>query len=160
MTTTTETVQDPIAALAERRLHADLTRSSVQVGVARGHWQIERVDGGLIVASISTAPTIHPPGSLALRIAALEYPDQPPTSTPWDLVGDCQLAADDRPKSGRAATVFRPDWEGGRALYHPCDRVAITGHPDWVREHADELWDPTDDISQLFRVVHTILNEV
>lgn len=55
--------------------------------------------------------------------------------------------------------AFRVDWENGRALYIPCDRVAIAGHPNWRAEHRGWLWNPAEGIIRYVRLVHEILNE-
>jgi hypothetical protein len=150
---------DPLAALAVRRICADLEAGPVQVGVARGQWQIGEFEYPVLMVRIAASPMTYARGWVDLRVDITSYPDQAPTICPWDVSVIAPLAADNRPNGGRASMVFRSDWESGRALYHPCDRVAIAGHGDWPREHGDDMWDPDAGIAKVLRLLHTILNE-
>jgi hypothetical protein len=55
--------------------------------------------------------------------------------------------------------VFRSDWESGKALYIPCDRVAFRGHEAWAQQHSQWAWDPGKDITHYLRLVHQRLND-
>jgi hypothetical protein len=145
--------------LSARRLDADLAAAAVQVGVSRGWWTIKEVAYPFLVVSLAAASQTHAPGRVALRFDALGYPDIPATGCPWDPIAGTPLAPDCRPTGGRATLTFRGDWEGGRALYLPCDRIAIIGHPGWVVAHPHDLWSPVEGIAKYLRLVHTILTE-
>jgi len=69
------------------------------------------------------------------------------------------LAAAARPKGHRVGNAFRTDWEGGVALYIPCDRVAISSHGAWAAQHPAWLWDASKDITLYLRLVHEMLND-
>ncbi|MFN8629187.1 MAG: hypothetical protein U0838_02365 [Chloroflexota bacterium] len=53
--------------------------------------------------------------------------------------------------------AFRTDWESGRALYVPCDRVALAGHPNWRELHPAWARDLARDISLYLRLVSEML---
>ncbi|MGH2973618.1 MAG: DUF7665 family protein [Solirubrobacterales bacterium] len=144
--------------LAQRRLARDLESPEVQLGVARGWWSIKKRRWPFLYVVVATAPNTYSEGEVMLRIDVGGYP-QAPTACPWNPEADAQLAADNRPAGGRAGVAFRADWEGGRALYLPVDRVALEGHPSWPSEHPATAWDPERGIGQLLALVHTILNE-
>jgi hypothetical protein len=152
--------EDLIARLGEKRLCGDLAASPVQVGIMRGWWEVDRLDYPILDARIATSRRTYAHGWIGLRFETTGYPDQPVTACPWDFERDTVLAFDDRPVGGRAQVTFRADWENGRALYLPCDRVAITGHTNWPAEHPHDLWEPAVGIAKYLRLVHTILNEV
>jgi hypothetical protein len=54
--------------------------------------------------------------------------------------------------------VFRTDWEGGRAFYHPYDRLAAAGHPKWVAEQPSLIWDSTHTIVDYLEEIHFLLS--
>lgn len=145
--------------LSASRLEVDLASAPVRIGVARGWWRIESFDFPILMISIKASRSTHAPGWLTLRLDVQGYPDTPPTGCPWDLVNDVMLSPESRPTGGRASMTFRTDWEAGRALYLPCDRIAIQGHPGWLTRHPADLWNPQDGIAMYLRLVHTILTE-
>jgi len=150
---------DLAARLSTKRLDADLAAAAVQVGVSRGFWQIEEAAYPLLIVSFAASTQTHAPGRLTVRFDVTAYPDVAATGCAWDLLRGAQLAADRRPTGGRAAMTFRSDWENGNALYLPCDRIAIAGHPDWSTAHPHDLWSPDEGIAKYLRLVHTILTE-
>ena len=146
--------------LSRRRLEADLAASPVQVGIVRGWWSIQPAVYPGLNAMVAASPRACAAGWVGLRFDTAGYPDQPVTACPWDFERKALLAEDARPKGGRAAVTFRTNWEGGRALYIPCDRIAIAGHPDWLARYPEDLWEPSVGIVKYLRLVHTILNEI
>lgn len=150
--------QDLARRRSERRLRDDLAASPVQAGVLRGYWRIDRLEWPFLYVTVSASQRTTPERALALRIDVSDYPAAP-TASPWDLEADCQLPAERRPTGGRATMAFRADWEEGRALYLPVDRVALVGHPDWPRQYARDTWDAERGIVVMLTLVHEILNE-
>ena len=64
-----------------------------------------------------------------------------------------------RPKGGRVEHTFRCDWEDGRALYAPFDRVALSGHSDWLEKHPSRAWNGNKDIVSVLGFLHEELND-
>jgi hypothetical protein len=95
------------------------------------------------------------PTEYVLRFELTNYPADAPIATPWDESTNSELGAAGRPKGGRAATAFRMDWQGGAALYLPCDRTAAAGHTGW----ASWRWDSSKDITYYLRLVYELLND-
>ena len=56
------------------------------------------------------------------------------------------------------ASVFRPNWKAGSALYLPCDRESIRGHDNWRNEMPSKIWDPAKGIVHYLELVHELLN--
>ncbi len=143
---------------SERRLRDDLAAAPVQVGVLRGQWRIERLEWPYLHVTVAASERATRELALGLRVDVSDYPSVP-TASPWDIDADCLLPGERRPTGGRATMAFRADWEEGRALYLPVDRVALTGHPDWPRQYARHTWDPERGIVVLLTLVYEILNE-
>jgi hypothetical protein len=89
------------------------------------------------------------------------YRSVPPTGTFYDPVTEARLANDKRPKAtgdSRFAKVFRTDWSGGSAFYHPYDRVAASGHTEWPRTQAHLIWTHAHTIADYLQEFHALLN--
>ena len=85
----------------------------------------------------------------------------PPTGTFWDPEKKQILTFDRRPKgkpASRVVQVFRTDWNNGTAFYHPYDRVAAHGHPNWKTEQPSLVWDGNHSIVDLLAELHLLLN--
>ena len=118
-----------------RAFHADATSANFLAGLHRGDWVIEKVVWPTVDISIAATRKPDGPERYWLRRDFTNYPADAPTAMPWDPDAGEKLAADKRPKGDDAATVFRTDWEEGRALYAAYDRVALTGHANWMAEY-------------------------
>ncbi len=93
-----------------------------------------------------------------LRLNCSGYPSEPPTGTFWDQGKDLRLDFDQWPKGGeRIKLAFRPEWKGGNALYIPCDRESIAGHPDWINQYRQLIWKPAQGITHYLEVVYDLL---
>ena len=71
------------------------------------------------------------------------------------------LDAARRPKGkddSRFAKVFRTDWNKGRAFYHPYDRVAAEGHPDWRTQQPRLVWTSERSIVDYLEEIRSLLN--
>jgi hypothetical protein len=139
------------------RSHVDGAR--FQSGVDRGDWRLVGIEWPHALIAISAAERENGPPEFVLIFELSGYPTSCPTSTPWDLEPDALLAPAKRPKGDRVGMAFRSDWEGGRALYVPYDRLAIDSHPDWKTRYPRHLWDATKDITFYLRNVHELLND-
>ena len=141
-----------------RGLCAALESTRFQNGVDRGHWKLASFDWPFGVFAVSSARRDGAPDEYALRIDFSSYPRQAPTATPWSRDRNDRLLLNERPKGDRASHVFRTDWEEGRALYAPWDRVALDGHPDWSQEHPAFVWHPSRDAAFFLSCVYELLN--
>ena len=95
-----------------------------------------------------------------LRLECSGYAETPPTGGPWDLDRDEVLDFESWPrgKGGRVSEVFRSDWQNGAALYLPCDRVTVAGHPNWRTEMPSKAWRPSEGIVQYVEQVYELLH--
>lgn len=93
-----------------------------------------------------------------LRLQCDGYPITP-TGAFWDLANSAWLPAHRWPRTGaRFGAALRTDWQGGTALYIPCDRNSIAGHEQWLQLHPAWAWDPKVGIARYLEVVWTMLN--
>ena len=84
-----------------------------------------------------------------------------PTGTFWDPATGTMLDAANRPKgkpNSRFAKVFRTDWEGGRAFYHPYDRRAADSHGNWRTQQPHLVWTSDRTIVDYLEEFHSLLN--
>ena len=122
-------------------------------GAARGRWQQLQLEWPLLYVRISARGG----WGLVLKVDCSGYPNQPPTAMPWDIGNGAMLAPALWPRGGRVSNVFRPDWKNGTALYLPCDRQSIEGHPNWYAEYPSLIWKPDRGIVQYLEAVHDLL---
>lgn len=139
----------------ERALRADVAKPAFRLAEAEGRWRLVEISWPFFFVAVSAAEATE----CLLRLNCAGYPQTPPTGGPWDAQTNGVLAANRWPKSkgGRVATVFRPDWKAGTALYLPCDRESITGHDNWRHELPSKIWRPADGINQYLELVHELL---
>jgi hypothetical protein len=140
----------------QRAFEADLAQPAFRLGVARGHWRhITTQWPFALFAVVARDGTEH-----VLRLNLGGFPEAPPTGGPWDPQTNAILAFDRWPRGrgGRLSAVFRTDWQSGAALYLPCDRVSIAGHPNWRTEMPSKIWRPHDGITQYLELVYELLN--
>lgn len=148
------------AAPDERAFREHVTSAHFLDGVQRGKWRIVgELEWPHVVIAVAAANRCGATREFFLRIDAAGYPVLPPTFMPWDPVARGVLHADRRPQGGRAAEVFRSDWEGGKALYAPFDRVALRAHGDWAQRHSPDAWNPQKGLTRALQLVHEYLNE-
>jgi hypothetical protein len=143
---------------SRRRLERDLKSGRVQAGVLRGDWTFGELAWPFLIVEVSADEASRGRAGLTLKVDVTGYPAAP-TACPWDPATNAQLAPEARPTGGRATLAFRTDWEEGRALYLPVDRIALDGHPNWPQVYARDSWNPEEGIYQLLRLVYAILNE-
>ena len=144
----------------ERVFREHLTGPTFCDGVQRGRWRIAgNIDWPYVLVAVSAAPREGAPTEYFLRFDLAGYPAAAPTATPWDPATESVLGANSRPKGERLSDIFRSDWENGRALYAPFDRVALGYHADWSERYREQAWDAMKDIAWLLRFVHRLLND-
>ncbi len=141
----------------ERTFRDHLLGAAYRAGVEEGLWWLLGISWPHAWIAVRAAARVGAPDAFTLRFELSGYPAQAPTATPWDVAANTQAGQAARPKGGRAERAFRTDWESGSALYVPCDRVALAGHPNWRDEHRSWAWDPTKDITLCLRLLSEML---
>ena len=134
----------------QRLFEADLGSAEFLVGASKGLWghaEAGALPPGaawpMVYLWMTAAARAGAPDKFYLVLDAAGYRSAPPTGTFWDPSAKTALGFDKRPKGkpgSRFAKVFRTDWEGGRAFYHPYDRVTIESHPNWRNEQPHLVW--------------------
>jgi hypothetical protein len=152
-------VSAPAPAPDERALIADLAGARFRDGADRGFWRKVSLDWPFVLVAVSAASRPGSPTEFLLKMDCTDYPAQAPTACPWDFETNGILDPNKRPKGDRAARVFRHDWEGGRALYAPWDRVGLNGHDEWPAKYGRSMWHSGRDLSFYLQNVHDLLND-
>ena len=143
----------------ERVLRQHVASARFQEGVDRGRWQIVGdIAWPVVMIALKAGPRDSAPSEYLLRFDLAGYPESAPTATPWNPTTGDVLESGLRPKGERVGHVFRTDWEGGRALYAPFDRVALNGHSSWKTQHPQRVWDSSKDLAWLLQILHEMLN--
>ena len=143
----------------ERVLRQHVASARFQEGVDRGRWQIVGdIAWPVVMIALTAGPRDSAPSEYVLRFDLAGYPESAPTATPWNPTTGDVLESALRPKGERVGHVFRTDWEGGRALYAPFDRVALNGHSSWKTQHPRRVWDSSKDLAWLLQILHEMLN--
>jgi len=136
-----------------RALEAHLASGRFKAGVARGRWQLVAVNWPYTFIKVfdrQGRPT-------CIRFDCTGYPARPPQGTPWDYAKHQQLPAHLWPRGGRVSQVFNPAWQGGAALYIPCDRVSIEGHANWYTELPHLIWNASRGLMHYVEALHEVL---
>lgn len=142
----------------ERVFRAHVAAAPFQSGADRGRWRLVSVTWPAAVIAVAAAPRPGAPAEYAFRFDCTNYPVSPPTACLWEPVRDVPLAFGERPFGvGRVAMAFRTDWQGGAALYLPCDRLSIVGHDAWRALHPEMIWTPASDLTLYLRILHDLL---
>ena len=135
-------------------LLAHLDQASFLMGVLNGRWQLRSIEWPAVFIDVCARDARRH----TLRLDCSSYP-QAPTGAFWDVSRGTWLAPGQWPRTGaRFGVALRSDWQGGTALYIPCDRASIAGHEQWLQLHPAWAWDPKIGISRYLEVVWTMLN--
>jgi|SRR5215469_14302054 len=137
----------------EEALEKHLASGRFQAGVIRGRWKLIDKAWPLVYVGI----TARDGSQVTLRVNCSDYPHQPPSAMPWDSTANGPLPENRWPKGGRVSQVFNPGWKGGTALYIPCDRQSIEGHPNWNSEYPWMIWNPARGLVQYIEAVFETL---
>lgn len=143
-----------------------LTEVKYLSGVDDGRWGLygglESIVWPSVILWVKAHPKVARDGRVYLKFTLDGYPERAPTAVPWDIEQNTRLPFDRWPIGpGSVSKIFRRgDWEGGRALYAPCDRVGISSHPDWRNAHGQWCWTPSKTITMYLEFVHMHLNPV
>jgi hypothetical protein len=142
----------------KRAFEAHANAPAFLAGVYRGDWKIDSVNWPKVQFTVTAAPREGAPSSFTLRCDFTNYAADAPTATPWDPDTNTVLAPNKRPKGELVGMVFRFDWEQGRALYAPYDRLALAGHPGWKVEHPRYIWTGKQDLAWWVERIWDLLN--
>jgi hypothetical protein len=145
-----------IAPPDERAFRADVAKAAFHLAVREDKWHLRMIEWPYAHIGVFAIDT----SEYVLRFDCAGYPQTAPTAGLWDPEIGAVLPTPRWPRSrgGRVGHVFNPNWLGGVALYLPCDRIALPGHPAWLTEHASKVWRPADGITQYLEIVHALLN--
>lgn len=136
-----------------RILEEHLVSARFLSGAAGGRWKLVE----LMWPNLFVEVVARDARRFVLRFECSGYPDHPPTATPWDRLRGQMLPPPHWPRGGRVSQVFNPGWKNGTALYLPCDREGIAGHPNWLTEYPWLIWKPARGLVQYLEAVHEIL---
>lgn len=149
----------------ERQMLADLSGASFLSGFANGWWG--RVEAPVpawptMLFWVAAAPRPKAPSRFHLILDCRNYPAQAPTGTFWDPATERQLDGGKWPKgTGQVQAVFNPDWEAGRALYHPLDRVSMAKHQQpsnsWLDKYPGYVWKGERNVTRYLTMVYRLL---
>lgn len=143
----------------ERVFRDHVSSARFQEGVERGRWRIVGdISWPIVLVAVVAGERDGSPSEYVVRFDLTGYPETAPTATPWNLATGGVLEQEMRPKGERVGHVFRSDWEHGKALYAPFDRVALHSHPNWRRQHSRQTWDSSRDLAWLLQILHEMLN--
>ncbi|WP_198386622.1 hypothetical protein [Burkholderia ubonensis] len=136
------------------RLLEHLEEGPFVMGEMGGRWRLRDITWPFVFVDIIARDKRQ----FTLRLQCAGYPGLP-TGAFWDVVNSGWLPAQRWPRTGaRFGVALRSDWQGGTALYIPCDRNSITGHEQWLQLHPAWAWDPAVGIARYLEVVWTMLN--
>lgn len=138
----------PAEALSEHVLAAPFA-----LGAARGRWRLVSINFPIALIAVLARDGRW----FTLRFDCTGYPAQPPTATLWDTGKNTVLPANMWPTGGRVSKVFNPSWLNCQALYLPCDRKALPGHSQWLKEHPHLIWQPKVGLIQYLSAVWEVL---
>ncbi len=147
---------------SQRILLAHLQAPEFHAGAAGGWWGYvadDRVPWPHVLLWIAAPERPGAPDRFHARLDVTGYPGEAPTGNLVEPVSWEPLDPARRPKGSaesRFARVMRTDWEGGRAFYHPFDRVAAKSHPDWPTTMPRKQWTATHTITRWLEEFHAL----
>lgn len=148
---------------AESALRAHIEESPFLEGVDREKWGLHsdpaKIAWPIVTLWVGAAAKPNCADRYFLRFDLTGYPNHAPTACPWDVDADTRLPNAKWPRGPRfVSRVFNPNWDGGKAVYAPCDRLAMAGHEQWQTAHPDVWWQASHTIVNYLRFVHRLLH--
>lgn len=136
------------------KLLEHLEQAPFVMGEMNGRWRLHDISWPFVYVAVRARDRRE----FTLRLQCDGYPGLL-TGAFWDSVDGTWLPAHHWPRTGaRFGAALRTDWQGGTALYIPCDRNSIAGHEQWLQLHPAWAWDATIGIARYLDVVWTMLN--
>lgn len=143
----------------ERVFRVHVAAGPFQSGVALGRWRLVSIKWPCVIIAVAAAPRQGAPEEYHFRFECSNYPQAAPNAQPWDTDNNAPSAAAKWPGGGpRITAAFNPGWQGGQAIYLPCDRVSMQGHNDWRTQHPHLVWTSTSDITLYLEALHDLLS--
>ena len=147
---------------AESAFRAHIGESPFLEGVDREKWGLHGDSSDVQWPNpliwVQAAPKTNCPDRVYLRFDLIGYPSDAPTACPWDIAKNATLDFAKWPRGRRyVSKVFNPRWNKGKALYAPCDRLAMIGHEQWKKTHPADWWSSSDSIEKYLNFVHGLL---
>ena len=150
---------------SERQLEVDMESVDFRTGVARGQWGVPDSEAPAWPRRLFWVAAAKRDNSAERFVVMLDcegYRKPSPTGNFWDMKANDFLRDPTRRPRGKpgsvTAMVFRIDWENCTAFYHPYDRKASVGHPDWPKSCANRVWTDKHTIADYLDEVHRLLN--
>ena len=146
---------------SQRLFEGDVQCAEFRSGVLKEYWGVAAADWPRVILWIRAAPRAGAPERYHVALDLDGYRTAAPTGTFWDLKTEATIDTARRPKgkvNSRFAKVFRTDWEGGKAFYHPYDRVAANGHSNWKTQQPHLVWTPDHTIVDYLEEIRSLLN--
>ena len=139
-----------------RTFEADRGKAAFRLGEVEKRWHHIETSWPYVLIAI----TARDHQKYIFRFNCQGYPQTAPTGGPWNPSRNAILEFNRWPRGngGRMSAVFRTDWKKGAALYLPCDRESLAGHPNWCHEMPSKIWRPQDGIVQYLELIHELLN--
>jgi len=144
-------------------LKSHLEEAPFLAGVDAGKWALcgeaEAIVWPMPIFWIRADQAVLPAGRIFLRFNMENYPQIAPTACPWNAEKNIRLEFALWPKGpGNIAAVFNPNWNGGTALYAPCDRMAMAGHDAWQAKFPEWWWQSHFTIAKYLEFIHKCTN--
>jgi len=150
-----------------RLFEADVAEAEFLIGAGKGFWGLAASDlrpADVVwpkrILWLAAAPRPNAPDRFHLLLDLTGYRAASPTGAFWDPATKAALTLERWPKGkggSRFAKVFRTDWEGGRAFYHPYDRFAAQSHTQWATEQPHLIWSARLTIVDYLAEFHGLL---
>jgi hypothetical protein len=152
----------------QRLFEDDVLSADFRVGALTGFWDVAAAEvlpadlaWPVRILWLAAAARPNTPERFYIRLDLSGYRTVAPTGTFWDPTTKSVLDFSKRPKGkpeSRCAKVFRTDWKGGAAFYHPYDRVASSDHPQWKTDQPHKIWTSSHTIVNYLEEFHSLLN--
>lgn len=137
-----------------------VSRPDFVFGREQGLWGVvpSALEWPKVIIWVQSAPQFSAAKKVHLLFELTGYPETAPAAFLCHPGTGAILPDGEWPAgSEMVAAVFRPNWNR-QALYLPCDRHALPGHPEWPVKFPDRLWAANPVITHYLSQVHVVLN--
>ena len=141
-------------------LESDLAAPAFRCGEFEGRWRHVETRWPHVIIAIAAVVRANAPSEYGFLFECTGYRQRAVTGRPWDIEANAPLAPSKWPNGKSIVpTVFNPGWQGGSALYIPCDRVSMEGHDPWRTQYPNRLWQPSRGIICYLEQIYDLLNQ-
>jgi hypothetical protein len=139
-----------------------VSRPDFVFGREQGLWGLAPTPTNLawprVIIWVQSAARFAATKRVHLNFELTGYPETAPAAFPCHPETGALLPDGEWPTgSEMVGSVFRPNWNR-QALYLPCDRLALPGHPEWPVKFPLRLWAADPVITHYLTQVHNVLN--